>query len=158
MHGNIEVALLCFFTFILIRRGAISIKRPNNKIESRKRYIIAVIKELERLGYSNDEARKITIRYYRIMARTSGFYYNVYDFAKEIIELEKSKKLIYDPLNPNHINLEPVRQRIKLINSIKGTTLNGLVSEKNIKRISHSGPEVIKAYIHTIIQKFSDKK
>jgi len=76
-------------------------------------YIRAVLEELKAFGYNNEDAKIITLRYYRVMKRTLGFYLNVDDFAKELYRLEIASRVKYDKNNPDHIPLEPIRERIR---------------------------------------------
>lgn len=56
-----------------------------NRMESP--YIRDVIRELGKLGFREDEAKKHLVRYYKIIKRTWGLNPNAYDFAKEIASL-----------------------------------------------------------------------
>ncbi len=48
-------------------------------------YIRAVLEELKAFGYNNENAKIITLRYYRVMKRTLGFYLNTDEFARNCI-------------------------------------------------------------------------
>lgn len=76
-------------------------------------YIKDVISELEILGYEEILAKKILVKYYRPLKRVWGFELNAYDFAKELILIDKVNKRKIDPSNPNMIYIGHLKSRMK---------------------------------------------
>lgn len=87
--------------------------KSNKRRGFERPYIRAILEELQAFGYNNEDAKIITLRYYRVMKRTLGFYLNADDFAKELYRLEIASRVKYDKNNSDHIPLEPIRERIR---------------------------------------------
>lgn len=81
-----------------------------------KPYIKDVICELKNSGYEEDQAKQMLVKYYRVLRRTWGFEPNAYDFAKEIISVDKAVNRKFDPKDPNQIFIGHLRGQIKLNN------------------------------------------
>ncbi|WP_379346672.1 hypothetical protein [Paenibacillus sp. GCM10027629] len=79
----------------------------------RKHYAQGVIIELQRIGYSCEEAKAAFFRHDRGMKRLFGLEPNVRDFAMLIDEFEHAMKRKFDPNNPDHIYVGHIRDRIK---------------------------------------------
>ncbi|ETT45442.1 hypothetical protein BSK66_10020 [Paenibacillus odorifer] len=75
-------------------------------------YIKNVIHELQRMGYEEDSAKKVLLKYYRPLKRTWGFEPNAIDFAKEIISVDNAVKRLYDPKDPNQVFIGHLKGRI----------------------------------------------
>lgn len=74
-------------------------------------YIKEVIYELNLLGYEEDQAKQILIKYYRPLKRMWGFQLNSCDFAKEINSIDKAVKRKFDPSDPNQIFIGDLKSR-----------------------------------------------
>jgi hypothetical protein len=68
-----------------------------------KPYIKEVIRELKLMGYEDDRAKEILIKYYRPLKRRWGFEPNAYHFAKEIDYLHKAVNREFDSSDFNQI-------------------------------------------------------
>ncbi|GMX66636.1 hypothetical protein Elgi_59080 [Paenibacillus elgii] len=79
----------------------------------RKHYALGVISELQRLGYSEEDAKSVFMRYYRGIKRSFGLDMNVNDFAKMIDEFHQAVNRKYDPNNPDHIYIGHIRDRFR---------------------------------------------
>ncbi|MEK5395455.1 hypothetical protein [Paenibacillus sp. FSL K6-2859] len=78
-----------------------------------KPYIKDVIRELTLLGYEDDEARRILIKYYRPLKRSWGFGPNAYNLAKEIDLIHKAVIKKFNPSEPGQIFIGHLKNRIK---------------------------------------------
>ncbi|AIQ35987.1 hypothetical protein R50345_15990 [Paenibacillus sp. FSL R5-0345] len=76
-------------------------------------YIKDLIRELEKLGFSEDEAKKILVRFYKTLKRTWGLNPNAYDFAKKIATLNEATKRTIDLSDPNQIFIGHLKNKIK---------------------------------------------
>jgi hypothetical protein len=94
-------------------KGELEVPESNKSSGFEKPYIRAVLEELKSFGCNNEDAKIITLRHYRVMKRTLGFYLNAGDFAKELYRLEIASRVKYDKNNPDHIPLEPIRERLR---------------------------------------------
>lgn len=78
-----------------------------------KPYIKDVIRELRHLGYEEDEATKILIKYYRSLKRSWGFSLNAYNFAREVDLIHKAVIKKFDPSESGQIFIGHLKKRIK---------------------------------------------
>ncbi|MCP1312415.1 hypothetical protein [Paenibacillus tyrfis] len=104
----------------------------------RKHYALGVIGELQRLGYSEEDAKIVFLRYYRGMKRSYGLNMNVNDFAKAIDEINRAVNRKNDPQDQDLIYIGQIRERLRK-HSEKG------VSDK-IFRISKEMEQKIKEW------------
>ena len=81
--------------------------------EMNRHYAQAVICELQRIGYSSEQATVVFFRHYRDMKRTFGLEPNVHDFAMLIDEFERAMNRKYNPNDPNSIYVGHLRDRLK---------------------------------------------
>ena len=81
-------------------------------------YIRAVIRELQKVGYSEDKAKETLVRHYRVTKRTIGFGQNADVFAREIDEIHNSLQRKYDPNDPNQVYVGHLRERLRLNKSL----------------------------------------
>ncbi|OME23569.1 hypothetical protein BSK47_03700 [Paenibacillus odorifer] len=72
-----------------------------------------MISELKLLGYEEDEATKILIKYYRPLKRSWSFGPNAYNFAKEIDLIHKAVNKKFDLSEPGQIFIGHLKKRIK---------------------------------------------
>lgn len=86
---------------------------PTSRHMMDKPYINDVIRELKLLGYEEDEATKILIKYYRPLKRSWGFGPNAYNFAKEIDLIHKAVIKKFDLSEPGQIFIGHLKNRIK---------------------------------------------
>lgn len=84
----------------------------NDRHNRTKYYAIAVIKELQLRGYTEDDAKTVFLRYYRIMKRSGGLNMNPSDFAKEIDEIERSVR-DQKPEDPYRTYMNYIRQQTR---------------------------------------------
>lgn len=80
----------------------------------KKPYICEVIRELQLLGYSENRAKELLVRHYRVIKRTMGFGPNAWEFAREVVEIHKALQREFDPNDPDQIYIVNLRSRIKL--------------------------------------------
>lgn len=76
---------------------------PKSRHMMDKPYIQDVIRELKLLGYEEDEAKRILIKYCRPLKRLWGFGPNACNFAKEIDLIHKAVSKKFDPSDPDQI-------------------------------------------------------
>jgi hypothetical protein len=72
-------------------------------------YILEVLRELEKQGHADDEAKKILLRYYRPVRRVWGLEPNAQDFAREIESVYQAVNRKYDPNDPDQIFIGDLR-------------------------------------------------
>lgn len=93
--------------------GGKCMNNPTSRHMMDKPYIKDVIRELTLLGYADDEATKILIKYYRPLKRSRGFGPNAYNFAKKIDLIHKAIIKKFDPSEPGQIFIGHLKNRIK---------------------------------------------
>lgn len=76
-------------------------------------YIKEVIRELKLLGYEEDEAKIILIKYYRPLKRSWGFGPNAYYFAKEVDSIHKAVNKRVAPSESGQIFIGHLKNRMK---------------------------------------------
>src|SRR4051812_30383224 len=96
-----------------IRRCENSMMSMSGNHMMNKPYIRAVLNELQVLGYAGDNAKEILLKHYRVVRRTCGFEPNTADFAREIVDIEKTLNCKYDPSDPNQIFIGHLQNRLK---------------------------------------------
>lgn len=79
----------------------------------RKHYAQGVIVELQSLGYTEQDAKRVFLRHYRWIKRGYGLNMNVNDFAIIIDEIERTMNRKYDPDDPVHIYVGHIRDRVR---------------------------------------------
>jgi|GEM_PF-1365277 hypothetical protein len=75
----------------------------------RRNYVMGVIVELQRFGYSEKDAKAVFIRHYRGLKRSYDHYLNIHDFAMLIDEIERALNRKYNPNDPNQIYVGHIR-------------------------------------------------